>query len=196
MTMLTSTISDEDLRMIIDSNDKTGLADFIVQRFTERFFDPIFKAESAIKHGFTIMAISCLTIEAFESLLKGWNKTDKDSRSYRCFDNFFNRENGFKEFTGSSITEGSKYNNLVEEFYDNIRCGILHQSEARGGWKIVRRGDFVLDKDAKTLNATRFHKRLYESIVGHMEKLRQEHIDSEEWQLVIKKLNHIIENCQ
>lgn len=56
------------------------------------------------------------------------------------------------------INMGSVPNSLGKNsdwFFTDIRCGILHQAETRGGWKIQRKGT-LLDDHNKTMNATVF----------------------------------------
>jgi len=42
-------------------------------RFAERYLDPIL--DSPKRHGFAMMAICCLMVEALESFRNGWSKT-------------------------------------------------------------------------------------------------------------------------
>ncbi len=44
-------------------------------------------------------------------------------------------------------------------FYKHIRCGILHQSETRNGWRLLRNGP-LLDRHGKSINATAFLRAL------------------------------------
>jgi hypothetical protein len=41
------------------------------------------------------------------------------------------------------------------KFYDNIKCGILHQAETKDGYRILRKGP-LLDSTKKTINAATF----------------------------------------
>jgi hypothetical protein len=121
---------------------------FIEQRLRERYVDPIEKLRPEDKNGFTIMALSCLMIETLESFYQGWGDTTGKSR--RCFELFFAREPRFKVIQDAG---------LAMSFYQNVRCGILHLGETKGGWKISRSGA-MFDRGSMTLNATAFHRQI------------------------------------
>lgn len=76
------------------------LAEFLRQRLKERYIDPVDGMDPEDKNGFSIMAISCLLIEAFESFLQGWDSTEGKGKSPLAFCYFFERENGFHSFKG------------------------------------------------------------------------------------------------
>jgi len=99
------------------------IAEGIRLRFSERHIDPITGPK---KNGFTTMTISCLMIEAVAGFQYGWLHTD--GKSQRAFRRFFRDTVRFKDFAGDKIG-----------FYVNIRCGILHQAESTGGWRILRK---------------------------------------------------------
>ena len=54
------------------AKNRTGIADFIRERLTERFIDPVDSTPREQKHGFTTMALSCLLVETLESFWHGW----------------------------------------------------------------------------------------------------------------------------
>ena len=66
-------------RLIADYNkahatkDRQAIEEAIRRRFTERYVSPV--SESEAKRGFTMVAISSLMIEAFESFRKGWTSS-------------------------------------------------------------------------------------------------------------------------
>jgi hypothetical protein len=67
------------------------IAEGIRLRFTERYIDPITGPK---KNGFTMMAISCLMIEAVAGFQYGWPHTD--GKSQRAFRRFFRDTVRFK----------------------------------------------------------------------------------------------------
>src|SRR5207245_9363938 len=71
------------------NQDRQAIADFFTERFTERYITPIESAGKIGKHGFTVMAISCLLIETLESFWNGWPSTN--GRSQLAFCQFFSR---------------------------------------------------------------------------------------------------------
>src|SRR5437879_1274037 len=87
-------------------------------------------------------------IEALESFRQGWPNSDSKSKAAFC--HFFDGNDRFKEFRG-----------YAQAFYENVRCGILHQAETTGGWKITRKQKApVFDAKTLTINADRFIRRL------------------------------------
>ena len=137
--------------------------DFLVARVTTRYYDPI-KAIAKISaqqgKGFSIIAIYCSLIEFYETLLKGYHyesqnykdnagivksKTRKDNHgrpaklsSKEVFIHFLTENEPFKSnFNVSTATD----------FYEDVRCAILHQAQTAGNW-VVRDGkesDSIID---------------------------------------------------
>jgi hypothetical protein len=126
-----------------------GIADFIQERFTERYILPM---TGKNKHGFAMMAVSCLMIETLESFKQGWLDTNKKteyagkrrSLGEVAFHEFFQGNPLFKDFIG-----------VEEDFWKGVRCGILHQGETTRGWHIVRKKQplFLLNPATKTIDA-------------------------------------------
>jgi hypothetical protein len=112
-----------DYEVARNKQDHDRIAEAIRSRFTDRYVRPV--ADPKHRHGFTMMAISCLMIEAIESFQRGWKTSDGHSCDAFC--SFLDRAEPLKVFRGYG-----------REFYENVRCGILHQGETTGGWKVVR----------------------------------------------------------
>jgi hypothetical protein len=163
----------------LEQNDeRQELAQFVRERFNERYFHPIASTPMKDKHGFTIMAVCCLVIEALESYYQG--KGDTKGQSRAMFESFFKRDTPLEVFAGDS-----------DWFYKDIRCGILHQSEARSGWHILRSGP-LLDKPTKRINATRFFRELRKAVDSYASQLQH---DDNLWTLFKKKMNAVCDNC-
>lgn len=122
--------------------------DFLKRRLEERYIDPIERLLPEHKNGFNIMAISCLMIETLESFYQGWG--DRKGKSRECFELFFSRQPRFKAIQDAG---------LATSFYTDVRCGILHQGETKGGWTISRAGA-MFDHANMKLNATAFHRQI------------------------------------
>ena len=152
------------------------IADAIERRFTERYITP---ANSELKHGFTMMAIGCLMLEALESFKRGWKKSVRQSK--KLFVEFLDREPEFAAFK----RHGSA-------FYTNVRCGILHQAETTGGWRIIRSGSLL---DGYTINATKFIAALQRVLKAYCSALKTESWGSKEWNKVNRKMSYVCENC-
>ena len=59
------------------------------------------------------------------------------------------------------------------KFYTEIRCGILHQAETKGGWRILRNGPAV-NRNSKTINAGEFLNLLKHELNRYSSDLRDE----------------------
>jgi len=160
---------------------KKSIADLIYHRLHGRYlkvftFD---NSEFTKKHksGFSIMANCCLLIETLISFQNGWPTTE--NKSAEAFKLFFTQNENFK------IKES-------DNFYKNIRCGILHQGETYGGWMVVREGKY---KEGKKINANEFLKKVDKSLMSHKEKLVKSDWDSEIWNNCRVKMRSIIKNC-
>ena len=183
LTKLATGFTVRDYKAARDARDRNRIAEAIRLRFTERYIKPA-KAPKR-KHGFTIMAISCLMIEALESFRRGWPNSNNKSEVAFCY--FFNTTESFKELRP-----------YCEQFYKNIRCGILHQAETTGGWRITRdaRKALFFDSESLTLNATHFLQNLSEALNGFCDQLKTTDWDSKDWMNVIKKMNTLCDNCR
>lgn len=159
--------------------DRVRIADALRERFTNRYIEPI----QARKRGFTMMAVSCLTIEAFESFLQGWESTygKKSEAAFRLF---------FDQFAEFAVLRGH-----AKQFYKHIRCGLLHQAESTGGWRIRRDRSMLFDQAALTINADRFVDALQQVLIRYFEQLKNVDWDESRWENVRNKMNAIVQNC-
>jgi len=162
--------------------DKAEIADAIKRRLIQRYIDPSETIKN--KSGFNIMANCCLLIETFESFYRGWSKTPNGADA---FHEFFNKTPEFNEFTG---------NDIPIQFYKNIRCGILHQGETTGGWRIRRDQTKKLNLDNKIIDANHFRDDLKKVVVNYFTSLKMKDWDSHEWKMLDKKMKSIIRNCK
>ncbi len=171
-----------------DAAVKSRIADFFVRRFTERYITPINAAERNKKHGFCTMAVSCLMIEALQCFwtgepdTRGREDTTQKSKGQLAFENFFARTPALYEFSTST-------------FYRDIRCGILHQAETKGGWTINRQNANGKVKDGFSIDATMFHQFVEDALKDHAESLRNQDKTSHVWKYFREKMGHVCENC-
>jgi hypothetical protein len=159
------------------------IAQFIRERFDERFLAPFNVIPNSLKSGFAQMAICCLMIETLESFYKGWKGT-RGVKGEFIFEGFFIRSYYFHEFQGKG-----------RDFYSNIRCGILHQAETMNGWLIRRKGVLV-DHQHKVINADKFMKLLKISLDDYCQELTTARWNDKIWQKCRRKMNAIIEHCE
>ena len=158
--------------------DRAAIADAILARFLDRYIEPV----RAKKRGFTIMAVSCLMIEALESFVQGWESSDGRSKASFCF--FFDEFDAFKDFRGHA-----------RDFYKHVRCGILHQAESTGGWRIRRDTRLLFDPIARTVNAERFLDALQAVLEKFCRDLKGLPWNDQQWKNVRKKMEALVRNC-
>jgi hypothetical protein len=101
----------------------------IFHRLYNRYFRPLNNIfPTRRRSGFLMMAAGCLVIEAYQSFRQGREYTRDRGAGMECFENFFGNNQAFNRLSPFS-----------EDFYKNIRCGILHQAETYEDWKVIRR---------------------------------------------------------
>ena len=165
------------------------ITDFIYHRLNHRYIQPLLhiSPEKYIS-GFLMLASGCLMIETLQAFYEGKKQTPR-GEGLECFKNFFQRQEKF--FPGFV----EEFVDPKDNFYTNIRCGILHQAETKRGYRILRNGP-LLDRRARTINATEFLKSLELCLDHYVTELRMAKSDSELWKCAIQKLNFIIDNCR
>lgn len=161
---------------------KDNIAEFFRQRLRERYIDPVQRPSLYEENGFSIMALSCLLIEIFETYRQGWISSGGKSEAAFCY--FFDRNSRFHDFRGYG-----------SQFYKHVRCGILHQGETTGGWTIHLIGP-MLDNENLRINADTFQKTLSQVVDDYQHELKKEPLTANVWRRVKVKLNATIKNCE
>jgi len=116
--------------------------------------------------GFAVLALDCLLIETLQQFREGEEKTPY-SKARKYFVRFLT-ETSFGEF----LTEDT-----AEKFYDQIRCGILHQAEVKEN-SLVRIGQneplvkSTEDDKGVVVNRKLFHEQLVKVFEEYLSYLR------------------------
>jgi hypothetical protein len=138
---------------------------YFYKRLSLRYLEPIrvlqdngtFQGE-----GFAIMAIQCSLIEFLASTIEGCNYryTHKGplgpheySNSSQLFTNFLTQRLPFnKEFPEA----------LARDFYEGVRCGLLHEARTKNGWTISADGPkgTIVDLREKIVYRNNFQEAL------------------------------------
>ncbi len=195
-------ISVKDCKDFLDAGDKEKLADFIYDRLHGRYLKPFdypskdYKKE--YKNGFALMASCCLLIETYVSFTeKKYRNTNNKSRE--CFGHFFTNERRFSDFaTGGKKQNGElagrKDDGIPNDFYENVRCGILHNAEIKNGWTITRDSNKPYFNPAtKEINAVKFANRLKNTLKDYRNRLKSADFDNDNvWCNFRCKLNDLI----
>src|SRR5690349_18373768 len=111
---------------MLRNRDRASIARLIEFRFTERYLDPAL--DNPKRHGFAMLAVCCLMVEALESFRNGWKGTQGVKGGCEgAFSSFFEAHDQFKDLRP-----------VASEFFKHVRCGILHQAETTGRWTVNR----------------------------------------------------------
>jgi len=180
-TMLSSSVSIADYKRMEGNRDRSAIAKFMKERLSERYINSM-QIDTRKKKGFTIMVISCLLIETLESFFQGWS--DTNNKSQFAFRNFFDRNSGLKAFRGEA-----------QSFYKHVRCGVLHQGETTGGWRIRRDGP-LFQKKTKTINAKLFHDEIGHVLECYCNELQASDWSAPIWKSFRKKMHSVCKNCE
>lgn len=165
------------------ANDTAAIADFLRNRFDERYFAPIRALTIAQRNGFMVMAVCCLVVEALEAFHQGWESSENKSQLAFC--TFLDREREFHVFKGNA-----------QAFYKNVRCGVLHQAETTGGWTITLiPGEPLFDANTLRIQADEFHNALSRSLNNYTGAIKTANPQDEIWKRCVTKLHAIIKNC-
>lgn len=200
--LLSSSVSVTRYREMESVADRAGLSAFLEERLSERYIRPL--RSSCKKNGFLMMGVSCLLIETLESFYQGWEDTNVGmnrndirnsckpsdpkrttvSKSEVAFCYFFQRFTAF-----------SALHPVSQDFYKNVRCGILHQGETTGGWRVLRRGPVLFDASTHVVNARRFFSEVGRALGAYADELRNSDWNDTVWNNFKTKMKAIIKHC-
>jgi len=135
------------------------------------------------KNGFLMMTSCSLLIETLASFLLGQNETPQ-GKSVEMFIKVFEKAEEYK----NELKIFKK-----EPFYKKIRCGLLHQGETYGKFKITRKGELL---NNETINASKFFIALKELLNSYKKELTDGDWDSEVWDACRLKIRHIVSNAK
>ncbi len=157
------------------------IAGLIRLRFAERYLDPAL--DNPKRHGFSMLAIGCLMVEALESFRNGWKNSTGKSEAAFC--SFFQAHEEFKDLRP-----------VAHDFYRAVRCGILHQAETTDGWRVHRGSDlFVENGGIRSVSASEFGKQLKAVLNGYHDALASAAWTDQIWVNARKKLQAVCRNC-
>jgi hypothetical protein len=185
------------LRALDDhENGRAVIADGVHRRFSERYLGPITDPPSEQRHGFAMMAVACLMIEALQSFRCGWPDTHKKGEGKHAFCSLFDEHPDFSSFHG-----------YAGEFYKSVRCGILHQAETTNGWRIRRDQAELLTRTSTGFivpfrvgldrrDAKRFADKLRLALDHYCDQLKAASWDDELWKNLRDEMKTVCANCE
>lgn len=152
-----------------DATTWTAATKLLDQRLDTRYFRPIEKILRmwiTSGEGFAAMALICSLIEFLQSCYEG--KTFKDHEtetkfiygsSAKKFKNFLEQHEPFKSDFTKAVSNPTKYiKTFADDFYSNVRCGLLHEAATNNNWIIkTYRGT---DKNINFVDLTNENKKI------------------------------------
>ncbi len=156
-------------------------------RIRGRFLDIVVRIQPETFSGFVVMAIDCLLIETLEQFYRGVPDSVGGSQSF--FTHFFERSDRLKkEFA----------ENHRKLFYEQFRCGILHQAEIKGDSLVRKVGPLVQNiGNGIIVNRQKFHEILVCEFNHYVQKLRDQNPIDVDLRLKFRtKMDYICRNPQ
>lgn len=175
------------VRRSLRQKNKSELVSFLRERQNERFFGPIqtlkLAAGNQQGYGFATMALCSLLVETIQSFRDGLPTTfgpelqrlKASKRVPPAFQIPIGLQvNGKKAFQKFFRTHRRHFPRIHGDlFYKNIRNGLLHQAQTKGGWTIMKSGPVVFDTAKRTLYRDNFAEALnacFEDYLGTVRK--------------------------
>jgi len=143
-----------------DANDWAKAAEIVRDRLEGRFLKFATNCLRLEYSGFVVLAIDSLLIEAIQQFKEGI--TDGHGKSKMLVKRFLEGERFQPDFDM----------NAREAFYTDIRCGLLHQAEAKKMWLIRRNQSALLQKvegdQGYIIDVKRFHAGVQGSFADYL----------------------------
>lgn len=114
------------------------------RRLNSRYFFPLKKIEAKISGaGFTFVTVQCVLIEHFASMITGKIHNHKCNNQSPDYEYRISSEH-FKKFLETSVIFSSYFSSPnyekpefdSKDFYDNVRCALLHEACTKNNWRI------------------------------------------------------------
>lgn len=151
--------------------------DFFHARIDSRYLQPIARIQkygTKEGEGFSIVTLQCALIEFLESTIQGVNyrytRRPQDLGPYE----YMYSGSIFRSFLTTRKPFASVFSQeIAEDFYASVRCGLLHEAQTKGGWQIRARGSSgqILDVDEKILFRDNFQSGLVSVTEGYEHEL-------------------------
>jgi len=141
--------------------------EMFVDRLRTRYLEHIEALLERPTSGFAVLSLDCVLIETLQQFHTGARKTpERKGAQY------------FSDFLTSGLFGNYFDKNSAKLFYETIRCGLLHQSEAEGNSR-VKRGNgrplvaYTDDHKGVIVNVTSFHELVSNTIDAYTQELRK-----------------------
>lgn len=169
----------------IDRHSKSGweqAAKILEDRLNGRFFRYASNCLKSPHSGFVVLSIDSLLLETLQQFREG------------IIDGTGQSESMVTKFLAGKRFQPAFNEDARKAYYKDIRCGLLHQAEAKQMWLIRRGQDSILrpslNGEGYVIDVRLFHKALKASMKDYLRDLVRPENDSLRSNLW-KKMNHI-----
>jgi hypothetical protein len=124
---------------------------YFLARLRPRYLEPIAVLQRELHYqgeGFSILAIQCTLIEFLEATFRGLTYRYLRGGETRGPFEYSRSSEMFADFLCAREPFASRFERpLAEEFYRSVRCGLLHEAQTKGGWRVWGRScdDRIVD---------------------------------------------------
>lgn len=154
-----------------------AFSEFFQTRLDLRYLRPIQILQSHDTYqgeGFTILAVQCSLVEFLESTTQGINYRYRIkgqamgefeySSSKKVFIEFLSTRHPFNEIFSRDA---------ANDFYTNVRCGLLHEARTKNGWRIWAEAvdDRIADVGSRIVYRNGFQQALLTYIENYRRRL-------------------------
>ena len=172
---------------------------FYRMRIDTRYLKPIasiLKHDTELGEGFAMVALFCSLLEFLESCERGDNFHFIGKAKERLKDNEYDEHQAsryFKNFlkTRKPFNEAIPLE-LVDSFYQDVRCGLLHETRTKGGWLISTKesdGALISQENGKIIL---FRNQLIPALeVYFLEYRKRLFTNTETQKAFIRKFDHL-----
>jgi hypothetical protein len=160
---------------LVDSDDTaiwvSVFKEFFLKRLDLRYLGPIkilqdnctFQGE-----GFSIAAIQCSLIEFLESAVQGTSYRHLRAGETLGPFEYASSKAIFERFLTTRIPFCHEFTDSVaRDFYEGVRCGLLHEAQTKKGWRIWASGSRIVDTGRKILFRDNFQKGLLQFVADY-----------------------------
>jgi len=177
----------------LKSRAKSDIIQFLRVRHEERFFDPIRHLTSSRNkqgYGFAIMALCSLLIETIQCYRYGLPSTNSGELKQLGIPQAERKDGktAFKEFFLTPQHQLLFPNVDGVDFYSNIRNGLLHQAQTKGGWKIKTDQTVLCSLTDKIIDRDKFARALKKAFQGYLGELEQHDWADDIWSKAAHKI--------
>jgi hypothetical protein len=145
-------------------NDWSLAADILKDRLDGRFLHYAGNCLRSPHSGFVVLSIDSLLLETIQQFRDGVTNGNRLSRQL------------VTKFLESKRFQPEFNKHARDAYYTDIRCGLLHQAEARRMWLIRRDQPELLrpfpDGDGYIIDVRRFHKCVRQSLSDYLDELQ------------------------